>query len=249
VGGRCTGAGGARPLNAAAFREGARDVAPILVALVPFGLVTGVAAANLGLPVAQAVGMSYIVFAGSSQLAALQLLAIGSPVAVILVTTLLINLRFLLYSATFAPHLRSAPWPLRALLAGIMTDQSMALGSQRFGAHPDRGGKIAYYVGVSVPVWFVWTGSSTVGVFAGATLPAGWSLDFAVPLVFLTLWVVAMARGQSPIWAAGVVSAVVAVLARSMPFNLGLLVAAFAGIAAGLWWEARRAPAADGRPS
>lgn len=222
---------------------------PALVALVPFGLVLGVAAAQSSLSLAQAIGMSYLVYAGSAQLAALQLLAVGSPFMVILVTTLLINLRFALYSATFAADLRPAPWPLRALLAAVMTDQSLAFGSQRFAMYPERGGRIAYYAGVSLPVWFVWTTSSTVGVLAGAALPTDWSLEFAVPLVFLTLWIVALLRGRSPVWVAGAVAALVAVVARPLPLNAGLLLAIFAGIAAGLGWEGRRAPPAAARPS
>jgi 4-azaleucine resistance transporter AzlC len=223
----------------AAFLEGARDAVPALVAVVPFGLVTGVAAAASVLTLAQAIGMSYLVFAGSSQLAALQLIGLGSPFAVVLVTTVLINLRFALYSATFAPHLRDAPWPLRALLASTMTDHAMAFASQRFGAHPERGGKVAYFAGLALSIWLFWTSSSTIGVLVGAALPAGWSLEFAVPLVFLALWVITMVRGRSPVWAAGGVAAVVAVLGRPLPLNAGLLLAAFAGIAAGLWWEDR----------
>jgi 4-azaleucine resistance transporter AzlC len=215
-------------------------VVPALVALVPFGLVLGVAAAQSSLSLAQAIGMSYLVYAGSAQLAALQLLVVGSPFVVILVTTLLINLRFALYSATFAADLRPAPWPLRALLAALMTDQSLAFGTQRFTKHPERGHRIAYYAGVSLPVWFVWTSSSTVGVLAGAALPTDWSLEFAVPLVFLTLWIAALQRGRAPVWIAGAVAATVAVVARPLPFNAGLLLAIFAGIAAGLAWESRR---------
>ena len=233
----------------AAFLEGARDARPALVAVVPFGLVTGVAAAASVLTLAQAIGIGYRVFAGRAQLAALQLIGLGSPFVVVLVTTVLINLRFALYSATFAPHLRDAPWPLRALLASTMTDHAMAFASQRFGTHPERGGKVAYFAGVALSIWLFWTSSSTIGVLVGAALPAGWSLEFAVPLVFLGLWVVTMWRGRSPVWAAGGVAATVAVLARPLPLNAGLLLAAFAGIAAGLWWEERarrRRPAAPG---
>jgi predicted branched-subunit amino acid permease len=240
---------GPRSVSAAAFREGARDVLPALVALVPFGLVLGVAAAQSSLSLAQAIGMSYIVFAGSAQLAALQLLALGSPFMVILVTALLINLRFALYSALLAADLRPAPWPLRTLLAAVMTDQALAFSTQRFATHPERGGRIAYYAGVALPVWFVWTTSSTVGVLAGAALPTDWSLEFAVPLVFLTLWIVALLRGRSPVWVAGAVAALVAVVARPLPFNAGLLLAIFAGIAAGLAWEARRATPTATAPS
>lgn len=228
--------------------EGLRDAFPILVAVTPFGLVAGLSAAEIGLPVAHAVGMSYLVYAGTSQLAALQLLAVGSPFAVILLTTLLINLRFALYSATLAPHVRGPRWPVRLWMASLMTDQSMALATHRFATKPERGAKAAYYLGVSVPVWVVWTTSSTVGVFVGAAVPASWSLEFAVPLVFLTLWMFALARGRGPVWWAGGVGAIVAILARPLPFNLGLLVASFAGIAAGLIVEhvrERRRAAAD----
>ncbi len=234
------------------FRDGAlegfRDVIPILLAVTPFGLVAGVSAAEVGLPVAHAVGMSYVVYAGTAQLAALQLLAVGSPFAVILLTTLLLNLRFALYSATLAPHLRGPRWPVRLWMASLMTDQSLALGIHRYATKPERGAKIAYYLGLSVPVWIVWTTAATIGVFLGAAVPAGWSLEFAVPLVFLTLWVFALARGRAPVWWAGGVGAIVAILARPLPFNLGLLVASFAGIAAGLIAEHlrdRRRPAAE----
>ena len=226
------------------FRDGAlegfRDAIPILVAIAPFGLVTGVAATEAGLPVAQAVGMNYLVFAGTAQLAAVQLLAVGSPVAVILLTTLLLNLRFALYSATLAPHVRGPRWPVRLWMASMMTDQSMALATHRYASAPQRGAKVAYYLGVSVPVWLVWTTAATVGVFAGAAVPDGWSLEFAVPLVFLTLWVFALARGAGPVWWAGGVGAIVAILARPLPYNVGLLLASFAGIAAGLVAEGLR---------
>jgi predicted branched-subunit amino acid permease len=232
-----------------AFMEGLRDALPVLLAVIPFGLVVGVAATDAGLPIPPAIGMSYIVYAGASQLAALQLLVAGSPVAVILLTTLLLNLRLMLYSASFSRHLAGAPWLLRLWMASIMTDQSMALGSQRFGRYPARGGRVAYYLGSAFPVWVVWTTASTVGVLLGATVPSGLSLEFAVPLVFLTLWVLAMLRGSRAVWIAGVVAASVAVLAKGLPFNLGLVVAAFTGIGAGLYWELRHPPAPrPGRP-
>jgi 4-azaleucine resistance transporter AzlC len=225
-----------RTASRAAFLEGVRDAVPALLSLVPFGLVAGVAAAASALSLAQAIGMSYLVFAGSAQLAALQLIGVGSPFVVILVTTVLINLRFALYSATIGPHLRAAPWPLRALLASTMTDHAMAFASQRFGAEPERGGKVAYFAGLALSIWLFWTTSSSVGVLVGSALPSGWSLEFAVPLVFLGLWVVTLMRGRPPVWVAGGVAAVVAVVARPLPLNAGLLLAAFAGIAAGVWW-------------
>jgi predicted branched-subunit amino acid permease len=88
----------------------------------------------------------------------------------------------------------------------------------------------------------LWTSASTVGVFVGAAVPASWSLPFAVTLVFLSLWIATLTRGRAPVRVAGAVAAVVAVLAQPLPYNLGLLVAAFAGIAAGSWWASRGRP-------
>jgi predicted branched-subunit amino acid permease len=227
------------------FMEAVRDALPIMVAITPFGFVAGVAAAAAGLPLVQAIAISYIVYAGAAQLAALQLMTAGSPILVILVTTFLLNVRFSLYSALFAEPLRRLPVLVRLWMASIMTDQTMALGSRRFRDHPERGGKVAYFLGVSIPMWVVWTSAATIGVFVGAAVPAGWSLDFAVPLVFLTLWVSAMRSGTRAVRLAGATAAVVAFAAQTLPFNLGLMVATFAGIGVASVMEFRAPPAAD----
>src|SRR3712207_4837886 len=92
------------PLEAAS--DGARDIAPVMIAAVPIGLLFGALAAGRGLSVAEATLMSLLVFAGGAQFAALELWIAPLPVAAILFSTLLVNARHVLMSASLAPKLR-----------------------------------------------------------------------------------------------------------------------------------------------
>ncbi|MCX7961019.1 MAG: AzlC family ABC transporter permease [Burkholderiales bacterium] len=208
---------------------------PLLLGVAPFGLVTGVAMAAAGIPALAAIAMSVLVFAGASMLAAAQLLAAHAPVAVIVATAFVVNLRFAMYSASMRAHFAHLPLAQRALVALLLADNPYALSASRFARHPDRPGKLAYYLGVSLPVWLVWQATVAVGVLAGARLPAAWKLEFAAPLAFIAISVPLLSA--SPMLAAALVAGAVAVLAHGLPLRLGLLTAAAAGIGAGLLVE------------
>ena len=214
-----------------------------MLGVVPFGLVAGVSAVSVGLSDAQAVALSALVFAGASQLAGLQLIASGSPVLVILLTTFFINLRFVMYSASIAPYLErfSASW--KSLMAYLMTDQAYAFGVNRFSGEPNMPHKNLFYLGVAAPIWFVWMISTVVGVFVGAQVPEGWSLEFAIPLIFMVLIIPAVTDRASA--AAALSAGVTVILADPLPFNLALIVAAFVGIGTGVLVETLEANTAD----
>src|SRR6056297_1149912 len=86
------------------FLAGVRAALPSLFGLIPFGLVAGIAAVDAGLSPLQAVGLSFVVFAGASQLAAVDLLSQDASLAVVVVTAVVINLRMAMYSASIAPY-------------------------------------------------------------------------------------------------------------------------------------------------
>jgi predicted branched-subunit amino acid permease len=90
-------------------RAGVRAVAPMLLGVVPFGLVAGAAPASQGLARWSAVGLSSIVFAGASQLAAVDVLGHGGSAVVAILAAWTINLRLVLYSASLAPYLAHVP--------------------------------------------------------------------------------------------------------------------------------------------
>lgn len=217
-------------MHAAALRRGVRDVAPLLLGIAPFGLVTGVAAANAGLDLVLAIGMSVIVFAGAAQLAALELIRTDAPLVVVVVTAAVINLRMLMYSASIAPHFRDFAAKWKAGLAYVLTDQAYALSIARFEmAEPvDRR---SYYLGVAAPIWIVWQLTTVAGVLLGTSVPPEWGLEFTVPLVFLALLVPAVENRAT--FVAATVGGTGAVLGTGLPLNLGLPVGATVGIVAG----------------
>ena len=222
---------GRTPSRRRSFLGGVRAVAPVLVGIVPFGLIAGAAAVRVGLSGVQAVGLSVVVFAGASQLAAIELLGSNARPAVVVATALVINLRMLMYSASIAPYFRETATRWRAGLAYLLTDQAYALAVTRFGAdRPVR--RRWYYLGAALPLWAVWQVCTVLGVVAGARVPDSLPLSFAVPLTFLALLVPAVTDRASG--AAAVVGGTAAVLGAGLPLNLGLIAGAIGGVLAGL---------------
>src|SRR5215210_5350215 len=217
----------------AAFVSGAKAIVPVLLALIPFAVAFGATAMGGGLSALEALAMSMFVFAGAAQLAAIPLISAGASVAVIVLTVLVINLRMTLYSASLAPHFRRLPAGWKGLLSYLLTDQAYAATITRFDEgqreEPD---KHWYYLGVALAVWVTWQTSSMLGVFLGSWASEGWSLDFVLPLTFIALAVPAIKDRATT--AAALSAGGTAVLAASMPLNLGLITAALVGVLGGL---------------
>ena len=221
------------------FVRGVRAAFPLLLGVAPFGLIVGVTASGAGLSTLEASAMSMMVFAGASQLAALELISVGAAAPIVWLSAALINARFLMYSASLAPHWQRLSLGWRSLMAYALTDQAYALSIIRYEHHRPSDPR-GYYLGLSVVLWLTWQTTTIAGAVLGARVPASWSLDFAVPLIFLSLLapVVRDRAGASAAASAGVV----AVLALGLPFNMGLMIAALSGIVVGTLVEVRRAP-------
>jgi 4-azaleucine resistance transporter AzlC len=221
------------------FVSGVRDVSPMLLGIIPFGAISGAAAVGAGIPAEVALGMSVVVFAGAAQLAAVQLIAGGASAVVVLLTTTIINLRFVMYSASLAPQLERLSMRWKAPLAYLLTDQSYAVAVTRPEDDAGPKGKGLYLLGASLALWVVWQASTVLGILLGAYVPEGSSLEFVIPLTFLALLFPAITDRATG--AAAGSAAVVAVLAGGLPLNLGLIVAAVAGVAVGLLLQKRTA--------
>jgi len=213
---------------------GLRDVVPLVLSELPFGVVIGAAAVDAGVPAAAAVGMSVLVYTGAAQLAAFDLLGRGAPLAVVGLTALVINLRYLMYSASLAQYLREFPRRRRLTFGYLLTDPVYALTVGEFVDRP--AGRAAwYYVGAAVPMWFAYQGGTVLGIVLGTSVPASWNLGFATPLLFLALLVPAVE--DRPSLAAAGVGGGVAVLGAGLPLELGLVAGSLAGVAGGLLAE------------
>lgn len=212
------------------FVAGLRDTAPVVLGIIPFGLVAGAAAVDSGLSGLQAVGLSVIVFAGASQLAAIPLLSQDAPLAIVVGTILVVNLRMLMYSASIAPHFREVAARWKAPMAYLLTDQAYALSLTKFRASDVS--RRGYYLGVAVPLWAVWQLCTITGVVVGARVPEWLPLDFALPLVFLALLVPAVKDAGTA--AAALVGGSLATLASGLPYELALPLGAVCGVCVGL---------------
>lgn len=214
------------------FASGAFAVAPVLLGVAPFGLVTGLAATEIGLGMTEALGLSVVLYAGASQLAVVDLLGAGAPVWVIVLTAVVINLRYAMYSASLAPLLSDQPIGRRAAGAYLLTDQAYALTVARSVGAPDAGdGHWWFYLGVASTMWLTWQGTTVIGVAAGNTLPPSVPLGFAVPLVFLSLLIPSVS--DRPTLAAGLTGALVATVGVGLPANGGMLLGALTGVGVG----------------
>ena len=224
-----------------AFR-GMRDMLPIAAGGVPFGLIAGVAASEIALSPLEATAVSMTVFAGAAQLASYDLLSRGAPVVVVLLTAVIINLRFALYSAAIAPVFTRTPRWLRVLYAYLLTDQAYALTAARRAKSPGAPRAVAYYVGSATALWLMWVTTTFVGAYAGASIPASWSLDFAVPLCFVALLLPAI-QDRAQVGCV-VVTTVVSLAAMRAPHGSGVIVSVLVGIAAGAGFDrvTRRRP-------
>ncbi len=221
--------------NRSEARAGARAVAPMLLGVIPFGLVAGAAPGTQGLPRWSAVGFSAIQFAGASQLAAIQVLGAGGSALVAILAAWTINLRLVLYSASLAPYLAGVSTRKRLTAAYFLVDQNYAVAVTRWAAEGDQQGgdrRLAFHLGAGVLLWACWQLSTIAGVVIGGALPRDTPLDFALPLVFLVLLVPVITNRASV--AAAVAGGAGAVAAAQLGAGgASIVVGTVVGIAAG----------------
>ncbi len=220
------------------FWAGVQAEIPLLIGVFPFGLIYGALALGVGLSTAAAQMMSSIVFAGSAQFIAAQLVHEAAPGLVIVLTIAVVNLRHMLYSASIAPYLASLSPRWKVLLSYLLTDEAYAptiLHYEKEGLTPSAHW---FLLGAGLALWSTWQLSTALGIFLRKAIPDSWSLDFALPLTFIAM-VVPVLKNRAAI-AAALSAGVVALLAYSMPYKLGLILAALVGILVGTVLEERQ---------
>lgn len=227
---------------------GARDIIPLVVGTTPFAVIFGTLAVAAGLPPFAAVAMSIIVFAGSAQFISISLIGGGAALPVIWLTTFVINLRHALYSATLQPVAQKWPLPWRVLSAFWLTDESFAVIERRLQTAGEADA-LPYYVGSSLVFYLNWITWTAVGALLGHRIPglAGLGLDFAMIATFAAM-AAPQLRTPTPV-AVALVAGSVAWLAHGLPYKLGLILAALAGVSIGVMLDLRQRRLAAGEAS
>lgn len=219
-----------QPTTAHIAAEGARDVTPMVLGVVPFGFAVGATIGTSDLSLAQGIVSGPGIYAGSAQLSTVEMLRDGTAPLIIILSALMINARLLLYSASLAKWFAGEPLRRRLLLAFPVIDQLGLLCVERF----ERGDLDArsrrwYYAGAAIWLGLVWTTVQAIAIVGGTHLPDWLGLRVAAPLAMAGLLAKSV-RGRRGTVAA-VTAAVATVVATPLPFNSAVLAGILVGLA------------------
>ena len=214
------------------FRRGAADMADTAIGIAAWGLITGVAMANSGVPTVLIVLMSLLVFAGTAQLAVLPLMSSGAPVWVMWATAACVNLRFLIFSAQWRPYWAHRPFRDRLRLAYLTADLNYVLFMRRFPQPRPAPEQWPYFWGGAMTNWLSWQIPSLAGIFLADRVPLEWGIGFAGTLALLGMACSLLTDRATGI--AGAVAGCAAVAAYALPLKLNIVVAIAAAVAIGL---------------
>ncbi len=227
--------------GAADFWSGVRAALPLWLGLTPYGLAFGLLGRTVGLSGGATQAMSLLVYAGSAQFIALGLLGGGASYTLIVLTTLVINLRHLLYAASLGPYLGQLSGRWKVATSFLLTDEAFAVVVERFrrpAAEPTR----AFYIGAALALYSDWNASTAAGLALGGLVPdpAALGLDFALPATFIGLLVPLL--GTRAAWVTVAVAGAAALVLSGLPGRLDVLAAIILAATAG-WgvdtWLAR----------
>lgn len=222
-----------------AWRGGLKTMSRSALAIFSWAVVTGLAMGKSSLSTEQALAMSLFVFAGSAQLAALPLIGAGFSVFTILITALIVNLRFVIFSIGVQAHFSHLPAWRRATLGYFTADFGYLMYTSRFGEvqteaerKNDSYYRTYFMYGLATGNWSIWQAGSILGIMGASQIPNEWGLEFAGTLALIAV-IVPMLDHRAARWAA-VVAAMVAILTYSLPLKLNLTAAILAAIVVGI---------------
>ncbi|MGJ3253337.1 MAG: AzlC family ABC transporter permease [Elainellaceae cyanobacterium] len=221
------------------FWTGVRDMIPLVIGAIPFGIIFGTLATSNGLSNGATLAMSACVFAGSSQFIAVGMIAVGTSVPLIVFTTFVVNVRHLLYAVSLVPYVKALPQRWKLPLSFWLTDEAYAIAIRRYQAPDPSPHKHWYYLGAALVMYFNWQLCTYVGITLGQRISdaAEWGLDFAMSVTFIGMVIPYLKT--KPMWLAVAAAGGVALVAYPLPHKLGLVAASLAGIGAGIWSEQR----------
>lgn len=215
------------------FINGAKATVPMIIGAIPFGIIFGTLAESSGLSVWGAMAMSLFVYAGSAQFIAVGLLATGVGPFIVIATTLVVNLRHLLYATALVDKVSHLSQGWRALLAFGLTDESFAVANARYVGRTDNTHAHWFFLGSIVAMYSNWQLCTWLGIGLGELFPdmTHWGLDFAMSVTFLGM-IIPYLRNK-PMWLAVISAATLAMVLHDLPHQLGLVMAALSGICIG----------------
>ena len=169
------------------FVRGFIDVLPLLIPVVPFGIIFGAIGIELGFGPYVTYATSIIIFSGASQIVFFQLLSAGASSLVAITSSSVISTRHLLYGAVVNQYLGNLSIYWKLGLSYILTDQAFAVSNEYFKKNKNEKFKHYYLLGSGITLWIVWQLTTIIGILLGSIVPEELGLTFTIPLTFLAL--------------------------------------------------------------
>ena len=210
------------------FLKGIQDVSPLMIPVVPFGIIFGVLAIELGFNGYTTMGMSIIIFGGASQIIFLQLFSAGTSSLIILSSVGAVNSRHLLYGAVLSEHLSDLKLSWKIIISYFLVDQAFAVSNSYLKKNNDKN-KHFHLFGAGVTCWTIWQITTFIGIILGSVIPDKLGLTFAIPLTFLALLINDFRKLINVIVI--LVSGIIATLGyQVIPFKAYVIVASLSGL-------------------
>ena len=214
------------------FLKGIIDVSPLMIPVVPFGLIFGILSIDIGFSPLATMGMSLIIFGGASQIILLQLFSGGASSLVIISSVGAVNSRHLLYGAVVSEHVSDLKLIWKIIISYFLIDQAFAVSNEYFKKNKEKN-KYFHLIGGGFTCWVIWQSTTFLGIILGAAIPEKLGLSFAVPLTFLAILINDFRKLINVVVI--IVSSLVALFGYNIiPYKAYVIVAAIAGLLAAM---------------
>ena len=167
--------------------KGFYDVSPLLLPVVPFGIIFGAIGIELGFGPYITYATSIIIFSGASQIVFFQLLSNGASSLIAITSSSVVSTRHLLYGAVVAQYLSKLSLIWKIFLSYLLTDQAFAVSQEFFKKNSNDEYKHYHLLGAGLTLWIVWQLTTVIGILLGSIVPDELGLSFTIPLTFLAL--------------------------------------------------------------
>ena len=210
-------------------------------AVAAWSIVTNIALLSAGLSAFKVFSFNVLVYAGSSQLAATPLINGNYPFWTVWLTALIVNSRFVIFSAAIQPHFKNYSFLQRIGIGYLNADITFAKFLNQYpSANPGGASRheFLYYLGLGITNWSIWIVGALIAILFGAYIPSAWGVGFAGTLALIALIVPAIKNKTA------VVSAMAAIftciLTINLPYRLTIVCSVIAGVLSAVLMDKRQ---------
>ena len=218
--------------NLKIFLKGIIDVSPLMIPVIPFGLIFGVLAIDIGFTPLETMGMSLIIFGGASQIVFLQLLSGGASSLIAITSVGVINSRHFLYGAVLSEYLQKLSLIKKLFISYFIVDQGFAVSNQYFKKNPTEEFNHYHLIGSGIILWFIWQVSTIIGIYLGSIVPEELGLKFAIPLTFIAIIVNELRKLDHVL--VMIISGLTATFFYNAPFKTYIIISPLIGLLAAI---------------